>query len=322
MKKILLISTIAVFAVITAKAQKPELASAIVHYKFSHLRDTTMKDKPYTENMILFLGQTSSAYKSYDRKMQDALMRKQVADQLAEQKGQGNIQIKVSNSNPATTTEYYSFPLQNRFARKERLITPYLIEEPMPVINWKISADTASFGGLHCQKATGHFKGRDYTAWFCPDLPLHSGPWKLNGLPGLILEAYDKNKEVVFKFDYMEKVTPSDKQADGGGAGSSGGGVAIAAAGTTVKMFGMDDPNVDPNLIAVPTDAVKTTEKEFKNLQEAMKKDPQAFAQSAMAGSGMNMHPAGGGAGPGQSMNIKVGEGPKINNPLELPEKK
>jgi hypothetical protein len=39
--------------------------------------------------MILFVGATSSAYKSYDRKLQEALMKKQVADQMAEQKGNG-----------------------------------------------------------------------------------------------------------------------------------------------------------------------------------------------------------------------------------------
>jgi GLPGLI family protein len=68
-----------------------------------------------------------------------------------------------------------------------------------PLIDWKISSDTATFGGLHCQKATGHFKGRDYTAWFCPDLPVHTGPWKLNGLPGVIVDAHDAKNEVVFQ---------------------------------------------------------------------------------------------------------------------------
>lgn len=318
MKKRAFLFTALLLSLYIARAQKPDTARVIVHYKFTHLRDTTNRDKPYTENMVLFLGKTASAYKSYDRKMQEALMKKQVADQIAEQKGSGGpINIRVTNRVQTTATEYYQFPAENKFVRKERLITPYMIEETMPVINWKISADTASFGSLHCQKATAHFKGRDYTAWFCPDMPFHSGPWKLNGLPGLIVEAYDKNKEVVFKFDGLEAAVPGQKPAAD----------AADHTGMGIRMIGMDDSDADPNVIAVPTDAVKTTEKEFANLREAMRKDPNAFAQSAMAGSGASFRAApggGGGDGPGGGgMKIQInGSGPVINNPLELPEKK
>jgi GLPGLI family protein len=315
MKKSLLTSTILLFALTVVKAQKPDTAKAIIHYKFSHLRDTTNRDKPYTENMLLFAGQTSSAYKSYDRKMQDALMMKQLAEQAAEQKGSGQMNFKITNRVATTQTEYYQFPLEKKFIRKERLITPYLIEEPMPVISWKISKDTASFGTLHCQKATAHFKGRDYTAWFCPDLPFHSGPWKLNGLPGLIVEAYDTNKEVVFKFDGLENVVLGQKAAPAADAGNH--------TGMMIKMIGMDDANEDPNVISVPTDAVRTTEKEFNNLKEAMRKDPNAFSQSASAAAGANMRPMGASGAPVTNMRIISNEsGPVINNPLELPEKK
>jgi GLPGLI family protein len=316
MKRNLLILTALLLFIYTAKAQKADTAKIIVHYKFSHLRDTTDRTKPYTENMVLFLGKSASAYKSYDRKLQEAMMRQQVAQQIAEQKGSGGpMRINVSSKVQTTNTEYYQFAADKKLVRKERLLTPYLIEEPMPVINWKISSDTASFAGLHCQKATTHFKGRDYTAWFCPDMPFHAGPWKLNGLPGLIMEAYDTNKEVVFKFDSIEEVVSTAK----------------AAAETispqpqgmpSIKMIGMEDASEDPNVIKIPTDAVKTTEKEFENLREAMRKDPQAFANAAMAGSGSSVRMSPNGGAPGGGVRVQMGSGPVINNPLELPEKK
>ncbi|MDB5004558.1 MAG: hypothetical protein JWQ34_2783 [Mucilaginibacter sp.] len=313
MKKIASVLAVLLCVVNLAKAQEPQMAKLIVHYKFSHVRDTTNRDKPYTENMVLFLGQSASVYKSYDRKLQEALMRKQVADQVAEQKGSGGpMNIRITNKMSSTNTEYFQFPADGKFMRKERLITPYLVEEKMPEIKWKISADTMTLGGMHCQKAMTHFKGRDYTAWFSPDLPFHSGPWKLNGLPGLILEAYDKNKEVVFKFDSMEETVPTVKSATAAAPEEHGG----------FRMIGMDDPNVDPNLIAVPTDAVRTTEKEFNNLLDAMRKDPNAFAQGAMAGMrGGAPGGAPGSGGPVMKINLN-GSGPVINNPLELPEKK
>ncbi|OOQ59159.1 GLPGLI family protein [Mucilaginibacter pedocola] len=310
-----------------ARAQSPEMAKATVRYKFSHLRDTTQKDKPYTENMILFLGQTASAYKSYDRKLQDALMKKQVEQQMAEQKGSGNVNIKVTGGRPITRSEIYQFPAQKKMMRKENLITPYLIEEPMPTIDWKITTDTATFGTLLCQKATGHFGGRDYTAWFCPDLPFRAGPWKLNGLPGLIVEAYDTNKEVEFKFDGMEQVVASEKPADAANTPPP----PPNPDGAVIRISGPDD-NQDPNLIALPANAVRTSQKEFDKLQAAMRKDPQAF-MAAMGGSAGNAgniarSAPGGSAGSGpvgqiRSVSVNVGGAPSvINNPLELPEKK
>ncbi|MES2268304.1 MAG: GLPGLI family protein [Bacteroidota bacterium] len=295
---------------ISAQAQKPDSVKAVAHYKFTHLRDTTKPNEPYTENMVLFLGKKASVYKSLDRKTQDAMMRKQVAEQVAASGG-GRININIKGGR-ATNTQYFTFADQKKFIRKEKLVNNYLIEEPMPVIKWSITNDTASFSGLKCQKATGHFAGRDYTAWFCPDVPFRSGPWKLIGLPGLIVEAYDAKKQVVFKFDGLDNADKLEKPAPGAEPGT------IQTGGTVVKLVGMADDIDDPAVIALPSTGIKASEKEFTNLKDAMKKDPQAFMQSALAGSGATFKMAPG--GPKDKM--QIAQSVDINNPLELPEKK
>ncbi|MPN47574.1 hypothetical protein SDC9_195177 [bioreactor metagenome] len=52
-----------------------------------------------------------------------------------------------------------------------------------------IGSDTCRVLGYPCHKATTKFRGREYDAYFTQELPVNDGPWKLYGLPGLILEA-------------------------------------------------------------------------------------------------------------------------------------
>ena len=54
--------------------------------------------------------------------------------------------------------------------------------------------------------ATADFRGRRWTAWFATDIPVSDGPWKLGGLPGLILEAYDDGQQHVFTAVGLERV--------------------------------------------------------------------------------------------------------------------
>jgi len=309
MKRLITIYALLAATMQAAIAQTPDTAQVLVHYKFTHVRDTTNRDHPYTENMALYIGKISSAYKSYDNVLEQAEFKKQLQAAKASSPD-GNVSIRRNRR--GSGAEYYEFPNEKKLARKEPLVMDtYLIDDAMPAIDWKISSDTAMFGGLHCQKATAHFKGRDYTAWFCPDMPLHVGPWKLNGLPGVIVQAYDTRKDVQFMFDGVEKVfvTIPDKQEKLAEPKNDGPGPGMIIIG--------GDNGGDPNIIQLPKNAIKTTDKEFSKLQEAMHKDPDAFVQSMMAAHNAN-RPAGSDQ---MKINIKVSPQPVINNPIELPGK-
>lgn len=64
-------------------------------------------------------------------------------------------------------------------------------EENLGKLNWQLEKDIDTIATYVCQKATLKFRGRNYTAWFTPDVPLSDGPWKFSGLPGLILKVED-----------------------------------------------------------------------------------------------------------------------------------
>ena len=52
---------------------------------------------------------------------------------------------------------------------------------------------------VNCQRATGTFRGREWQVWFTYDIPYNYGPWKLGGLPGLILRAEDSSGTFVWE---------------------------------------------------------------------------------------------------------------------------
>ncbi|MDE6668246.1 MAG: GLPGLI family protein [Muribaculaceae bacterium] len=62
--------------------------------------------------------------------------------------------------------------------------------EPIAEIEWSINEDsTANVLGYECLMAESDYHGRHWKTWFTPEIPMPFGPWKLRGLPGLILKA-------------------------------------------------------------------------------------------------------------------------------------
>ncbi|MDN3693236.1 GLPGLI family protein [Chryseobacterium tructae] len=72
-------------------------------------------------------------------------------------------------------------------------------------INWKILSDKQKIGEYNTQKATAHFGGREWTAWFTTEISFQDGPYKFHGLPGLILKVYDKTNTHSFEIISVEK---------------------------------------------------------------------------------------------------------------------
>ena len=67
----------------------------------------------------------------------------------------------------------------------------YLSKEPLAKVDWTLDDDTLAIGGLLCHRGTGKLYGKQWTVWYTEEMPSSAGPWKLRGLPGLIVKAED-----------------------------------------------------------------------------------------------------------------------------------
>ncbi len=102
------------------------------------------------------------------------------------------------------------------------LIKKYFYKEDLNVIEWTLLDDTLTVGSYLCNLATCNFRGREWRVWYTPEIPSPDGPWKLNGLPGLILQAVDSKNEFSFEFQGIMKIAQkvSIRDFEGNGADS------------------------------------------------------------------------------------------------------
>lgn len=80
----------------------------------------------------------------------------------------------------------------------------YYYNEPLDDIAWEITDSVKTILGYECVMATADYHGRRWTAWFTPEIPVQDGPWKLHGLPGLILEASESTGQHHFTANGLE----------------------------------------------------------------------------------------------------------------------
>ncbi|WP_158250432.1 GLPGLI family protein [Aquimarina sp. I32.4] len=74
----------------------------------------------------------------------------------------------------------------------------FIVQDYIESISWQLHSENKKIGKYNCQKATTKYRGRKYTAWFTSEIPISHGPWKLRGLPGLILEVTEETGKYEF----------------------------------------------------------------------------------------------------------------------------
>lgn len=84
----------------------------------------------------------------------------------------------------------------------------YFYSEPLSdaAIPWTLyPEDTLSVADYKCHAATASFRGREWKAYFTEEIPVSEGPWKLRGLPGVILSADSQDGEIKYRAVVIRK---------------------------------------------------------------------------------------------------------------------
>lgn len=125
-----------------------------------------------------------------------------------EQDGEG-IRVNLKYGDEKGEIIYRNFKSESIVLRfpKTTAFDEFTVDDNWLKIDWKIQEDTITIGNFKCKKAIGEFRGRTYDVWFTEEIPLPYGPWKLYGLPGLILQAEDTEKMFLVRFKSIEYPT-------------------------------------------------------------------------------------------------------------------
>lgn len=182
-------------------AQKQALLEASrieVMYKHTALRDTITRRQ--TEDvMVLRVGDTKSQFFSHYTLEGDTISKRGFV--LAVQALMRAGQPLRDRPGARTTNDYLyrGYPTPNSWSVYTYILAdPEYYTEPVERQDWEMLDSTKMILNYECQLARSQWRGRSWYAWFATDIPYGHGPWKLHGLPGLILEAYDADQHYTY----------------------------------------------------------------------------------------------------------------------------
>lgn len=163
----------------------------VVYYDLAFVEDTTdAADKPINEMTRLEVGDRVQYFysnKSFQADSANAIVMKNGGNYY---NGDGQIQWRL----------YKNYPAEGKTSLLEKFgMDRFVCTEDYAAPAWQPVADSSAvILGYQCSMAVATYKGRTWYAWYAEDIPLDAGPWKLGGLPGLILRAYDAQKHYDF----------------------------------------------------------------------------------------------------------------------------
>ncbi len=180
--------------------KEKQVGTSILHVDYAMNADSIGQENTYIDLGRLEVGKECCKYYS-------VFLRQSIGDTRKTSSGGSIIRGKKKGKNSLYWNDIQYADLFFKDGRVTEYVTmPMWMDryncqftEDCPPQQWTLHVETQTILGHKCQKATCHWRGRDYVAWFASDIPVRRGPWRFNGLPGLILKIYDTGHYYTFE---------------------------------------------------------------------------------------------------------------------------
>lgn len=172
----------------------PETMEFVYDYKYCVDTTGSLSDNYESDNMLLQIAPGGlSKFSSYKNLTVDSVIMRSSSEQIAQAAMDGKL------SNGEFMTIYKNYP-DGKLTHTEKICMDWLrYDEDMPRFEWQLTDTVATVLGYECRGAKCSFREREWTVLYTEEIPIMDGPWKLHGLPGLIMKASDEKGHYTFE---------------------------------------------------------------------------------------------------------------------------
>ena len=195
MKHLFKITFIALFLAQLSMAQTSRFV-----YQVTMKSDSTDKANATIETARLDISPEKSLFYGEGRIKRDSVMQRMRETRNFDRNAMQNLRSSIDYIVEKDLIKNITY-FKTRLGRDQ-----YTYEEDRKM-DWKILPETVKIGEYEAQKAETTFAGRKWYAWFTQDIPFRDGPYKLKGLPGLIIKVEDAKGDYSFDLQQSKKIT-------------------------------------------------------------------------------------------------------------------
>lgn len=175
-------------------------SSLVVAYTYRcNTLDSDGKAVTDTKKMCLQIGSHTTRFYPYCKYLEDT----EGVDYYSPE----NVSTTYKESFTFVPEVWMNYPDGMTTVRDNILPNIYETRESINPIKWTMTDDTITIGGYLCKTANAEVYGKKWIVRYAEDIPSTAGPWKLGGLPGLILLAEDADGIHSFCAEDMNYVT-------------------------------------------------------------------------------------------------------------------
>lgn len=194
-----------------SKYEKLDSVRLMVTYRFQLAPDSTNLSRKFSDLFVLHIGDSISRFQALDRYLQRIERTEALKGRNIRTNEEYNAFI-LSLPPPRNRTGSFFEVLKNypegKITTRDRIfVDPYIYEEDTDVFNWQLTGVEDEYKGYKTIEATARYGGRQWIARFTPEIPVSEGPYKFHGLPGLIVQIRDSERNFAIVMESIEKPT-------------------------------------------------------------------------------------------------------------------